>query len=70
MYRTHATHELVLKGIPEKYRGEMWMVFSGAANELSLHPGYYASLVQQSMGKSSLATDEIERDLHRYRLNL
>ncbi|KAK7098501.1 hypothetical protein V1264_002777 [Littorina saxatilis] len=65
MYRTHATHELVLKGIPEKYRGEMWMVFSGAVNEMSMQPDYYADLVQRSSGKSSMATEEIERDLHR-----
>ncbi|KAL8560078.1 hypothetical protein ACOMHN_041547 [Nucella lapillus] len=65
MYRTHATHELVLKGIPEKYRGEMWMIFSGAVNEMSMHPGYYADLVLQSAGKNNLATEEIERDLHR-----
>lgn len=30
------------------------------------HPGYYADLVQQSLGKSTMATEEIERDLHRY----
>lgn len=29
------------------------------------HPGYYADLVEQSVGKYSLATEEIERDLHR-----
>ena len=29
------------------------------------HPGYYAELVEKSMGKYSLATEEIERDLHR-----
>ena len=34
MYRTHKTHELILKGLPEKYRGEMWMLFSGAQNEV------------------------------------
>ena len=36
MYRTHKTHELILKGLPEKYRGEMWMLFSGAQNEVRL----------------------------------
>ena len=35
MYRTHNTQELVLKGIPDSLRGEMWMVFSGAFNEVS-----------------------------------
>lgn len=29
------------------------------------HPGYYAELVEKSLGKYSLATEEIERDLHR-----
>lgn len=65
MYRTHKTHELMLKGLPEKYRGEMWMLFSGALNEMVSNPGYYGELVQQSAGKSTLATEEIERDLHR-----
>ncbi|WAR01695.1 TBCD9-like protein, partial [Mya arenaria] len=45
MYRTHKTHELMLKGLPEKYRGEMWMLFSGAINEMATNPGYYANLV-------------------------
>lgn len=29
------------------------------------HPGYYGELVEQAMGLCSLATEEIERDLHR-----
>ncbi|XP_052243499.1 TBC1 domain family member 9-like isoform X1 [Dreissena polymorpha] len=65
MYRTHKTNELMLKGLPEKYRGEMWMLFSGALNELNTNPGYYANLVAQSSGKYTMATEEIERDLHR-----
>uniref|UniRef100_A0A8C1WPY1 TBC1 domain family, member 9 (with GRAM domain) n=1 Tax=Cyprinus carpio TaxID=7962 RepID=A0A8C1WPY1_CYPCA len=39
--------------------------FSGAQNEMATHTGYYASLVEQAMGKCTLATEEIERDLHR-----
>nr|XP_054366981.1 TBC1 domain family member 9B isoform X3 [Mirounga angustirostris] len=65
MYRTAKTRELVLKGIPESLRGELWLLFSGAWNEMVTHPGYYAELVEKSTGKSSLATEEIERDLHR-----
>ncbi|XP_066572781.1 TBC1 domain family member 9B isoform X2 [Amia ocellicauda] len=65
MYRTSKTRELVLKGIPESLRGELWMLFSGAQNEMATHPGYYAELVEQSMGRCTLATEEIERDLHR-----
>ena len=29
MYRTARTRELVLKGIPESLRGELWLLFSG-----------------------------------------
>ncbi|XP_015266570.1 PREDICTED: TBC1 domain family member 9B isoform X2 [Gekko japonicus] len=65
MYRTAKTRELVLRGIPENLRGELWLLFSGAWNEMVTHPGYYADLVEQSVGKYNLATEEIERDLHR-----
>lgn len=37
----------------------------GAVNDMATHPGYYTELVEQSLGTSTLATDEIERDLHR-----
>ncbi|XP_053478003.1 TBC1 domain family member 9 [Ictalurus furcatus] len=65
MYRTDKTKELVLKGIPENMRGDLWLLFSGAINEMATHPGYYEDLVEKSMGKYNLATEEIERDLHR-----
>uniref|UniRef100_A0AAY4CAR8 TBC1 domain family member 9B n=1 Tax=Denticeps clupeoides TaxID=299321 RepID=A0AAY4CAR8_9TELE len=65
MYRTSKTRELVLNGIPESLRGELWLLFSGAQNEIDTHPGYYAELVEQAMGRCTLATEEIERDLHR-----
>lgn len=29
MYRTEKTRDLVLKGIPESMRGELWLLFSG-----------------------------------------
>uniref|UniRef100_A0A8C2UY11 TBC1 domain family member 9 n=1 Tax=Chinchilla lanigera TaxID=34839 RepID=A0A8C2UY11_CHILA len=65
MYRTEKTRALVLKGIPESMRGELWLLLSGAINEKATHPGYYEDLVEKSMGKYNLATEEIERDLHR-----
>ncbi|XP_053346842.1 TBC1 domain family member 8B isoform X3 [Clarias gariepinus] len=66
MFRTRKTRELVARGLPENLRGELWMLFSGAVNEMSTHPGYYASLVDESVCvSSSIACDEIERDLHR-----
>ncbi|XP_076830518.1 TBC1 domain family member 9 [Brachyhypopomus gauderio] len=65
MYRTEKTKDLVLQGIPENMRGDLWLLFSGAINEMATHPGYYEDLVEKSMGKYNLATEEIERDLHR-----
>ncbi|XP_038052661.1 TBC1 domain family member 9-like isoform X2 [Patiria miniata] len=65
MYRTVDTQELIMKGIPESLRGEIWLLYSGAVNEMATQAGYYQSLVEQSLGKDSIATDEIERDLHR-----
>ncbi|KAM3862112.1 TBC1 domain family member 8 [Diretmus argenteus] len=65
MFRTEKIQKLVAMGIPESLRGELWMTFSDACSELASHQGYYASLVQKSMGQNSLATEEIERDLHR-----
>ncbi|XP_049449623.1 TBC1 domain family member 8 isoform X1 [Epinephelus fuscoguttatus] len=65
MFRTEKIQRLVAMGIPESLRGELWMTFSDASSELESHQGYYTSMVQKSMGHSSLATEEIERDLHR-----
>lgn len=39
--------------------------YTGAINEKATHPGYYEDLVERSMGRYNLATEEIERDLHR-----
>lgn len=65
-YRTVAAKNLVLKGIPDRFRGELWLLYSGAINDLVTHPGYYRMMVEQSMGrKKTVAADEIERDLHR-----
>jgi len=34
--------------------------------QMATNPGYYAELVKQSSGKYTMATEEIERDLHRF----
>ncbi|KAL4630846.1 TBC1 domain family member 8B [Arapaima gigas] len=65
MFRTKKTRDLIVRGVPESLRGELWLLFSGAVNDMATHPGYYSELVEQSLGTSTLATDEIERDLHR-----
>lgn len=38
---------------------------SDAVTDLESHPGYYGKLVEESLGRSCLVTEEIERDLHR-----
>ena len=51
-------------GLPLSDAGSV-RCFPGAINEKATHPGYYEDLVEKSMGKYNLATEEIERDLHR-----
>ncbi|PAA65839.1 hypothetical protein BOX15_Mlig008545g1, partial [Macrostomum lignano] len=65
MYRTPELRRLVYEGLPERLRGQLWMILSGAANELAAGPGYYGQLVEATVGRSSFVTEEIERDLHR-----
>lgn len=64
-YRTAEARDLILKGIPDQLRGELWMLYSGAINEKETNPGYYEKLVEQSKDLHTVASDEIERDLHR-----
>ncbi|XP_045683637.1 TBC1 domain family member 8 isoform X5 [Phyllostomus hastatus] len=65
MFRTEKIRKLVAMGIPESLRGRLWLLFSDAVTDLTSHPGYYGNLVEESMGKCCLVTEEIERDLHR-----
>lgn len=68
MFRTQELFgDLILKGIPDKLRSEVWMTLSGAIHEKMAHGfGYYENMVAQSSeAPKTLANDEIERDLHR-----
>ncbi|XP_006887861.1 PREDICTED: TBC1 domain family member 8 isoform X2 [Elephantulus edwardii] len=65
MFRTEKIRKLVAMGIPESLRGRLWLLFSDAVTDLASHAGYYGNLVEESMGKCCLVTEEIERDLHR-----
>ncbi len=66
MYRTAELHRLLLEGLPDAVRGQMWLALSGALCELSFNCGYYGALLRKARGKCNFALDEIERDLHRY----
>jgi len=39
MYRTSETAELIIEGIPDKLRSEIWLIYSGAQNELATNIG-------------------------------
>ncbi|OBS79139.1 hypothetical protein A6R68_18463, partial [Neotoma lepida] len=58
------------KMLKEKMKEQSWnILFSecgrGAVNDMATNPGYYAEVVEQSLGTCNLATEEIERDLRR-----
>lgn len=65
MFRTTDTANLVIDGIPDVLRRNIWMIFSGALHEKEMNPGLYRDLVKRSQMQHTSAQDEIERDLHR-----
>ena len=65
MYRSQELWDLVHKGILQKYKPEIWMIFSGAIHYLKSNPGYYEKLVLRSDEMILDSFEDIERDLHR-----
>ncbi|KAL0893723.1 hypothetical protein ABMA27_013870 [Loxostege sticticalis] len=65
MYQTTAGSELVVNGIPESLRGELWSVFSGSILQKVQNKGLYQRLVNEALASKNAVNDEIERDLHR-----
>lgn len=65
MYQTVTGSELVIKGIPESLRGELWSVFSGSILQKAQNKGLYQKFVNEALSSRNQANDEIERDLHR-----
>ncbi|GAA5851479.1 hypothetical protein JCM3766R1_002241, partial [Sporobolomyces carnicolor] len=56
---------LVLVGLPNRLRGEMWELACGSMF-LRLHnPGVYQQILNDNVGRRSSSTDDIEKDLHR-----
>ncbi|TIA97772.1 hypothetical protein E3P94_02774 [Wallemia ichthyophaga] len=56
---------LVQVGLPSKLRGEMWEILSGSIYDRFSHPGLYQQILDEHVGESTMATDEIEKDLNR-----
>ncbi|TIC12905.1 TBC-domain-containing protein [Wallemia mellicola] len=56
---------LVQVGLPSRLRGEMWEILSGSIYDRFANPGEYQHILELHDGQSSMATDEIEKDLNR-----
>ncbi|XP_065226342.1 TBC1 domain family member 9-like isoform X2 [Planococcus citri] len=65
IYRTNELSTLILQGVPDSLRREVWMIFSGAWNEMAANTETYKELLRKSSSVISTTNDEIERDLHR-----
>lgn len=58
-------HKLIRVGLPNRLRGEMWELTSGAMYLRLETPTQYTDTLAKHSGKESLAIDEIEKDLNR-----
>src|SRR2546423_5786496 len=59
-------HKLIRVGLPNRLRGEIWELSSGALYLRWANRGLYQDLLQQNKGAESGALEEIEKDLNRY----
>ena len=55
----------ILKGIPDVLRIRLWIISSGAQNEIKSNPSYYRELLELSKEVPSLYSDIIEKDVDR-----
>lgn len=57
---------IVHNGIPNSLRGKLWMQLSGASNLLISSPiNYYEKIINDHKNETTVAIQDIERDLHR-----
>ncbi|CAI6521698.1 AIS_HP2_G0019820.mRNA.1.CDS.1 [Saccharomyces cerevisiae] len=63
--QTHMFRKLVRIGIPNRMRGEIWELCSGAMYMRYANAGEYEKILNDNTGKTSQAIDEIEKDLKR-----
>lgn len=61
-------HKLIRVGLPNRLRGEVWELTSGALYLRWANRGLYQGLLEQNKGAESPALEEIEKDLNRYHL--
>jgi hypothetical protein len=65
LIRQPTFHKLIRVGLPNRLRGEMWELTSGALFLRLESPTLYAETLAKYEGQESLAIDEIEKDLNR-----
>lgn len=65
LVRQPTFHKLIRVGLPNRLRGEIWELSSGAFYTRLRNPKLYQKTLEKFVGKESLAIDEIEKDLNR-----
>ena len=58
-------HKLIRVGLPNRLRGEVWELTSGSLFLRLQNPEQYQETLKKHAGQSSMAIDEIEKDLNR-----
>lgn len=58
-------YKLIRVGLPNRLRGEIWEECSGAVYHRLRSPNFYESMLLEYTGQTSLAIEEIEKDLNR-----
>lgn len=65
-FKTTELRALVNAGVPDPFRGRVWAMCSGAMHKEAAHAmDYYPSLLSNYESEKSVATEEIEKDIHR-----
>ncbi|KAI9470070.1 MAG: rab-GTPase-TBC domain-containing protein [Benjaminiella poitrasii] len=57
--------KLIRVGLPNRLRGEIWEICSGAIYERFMNQGLYDRILEENKNKNSLSLEEIEKDLNR-----
>lgn len=65
LIRQPTFHKLIRVGLPNRLRGEMWELTSGALFRRLDNPALFTDTLVKFEGRESLAIDEIEKDLNR-----
>ncbi|KZF22951.1 GTPase-activating protein GYP5 [Xylona heveae TC161] len=65
LIRQSTFHKLIRVGLPNRLRGEIWELASGSFFVRLQDPKLYSETLLKYSGRTSLAIDEIEKDLNR-----